>query len=120
MVCGGAVWPGWCFYACPMADLLMIDDDARLAAMVRDYLASNGFTVATAGSASAGLDLLAREPGKFELVLLDLMLPDGDGLDLCRRIRNQGSEYADLPIVMLTAKGDPLDRVVGLELGADD
>jgi len=103
-----------------MPDLLMIDDDARLAAMVRDYLASNGFVVACAGSAAAGLDLLAREPGKFELVLLDLMLPDGDGLDLCRRIRAQGSEYADLPILMLTAKGDPLDRVIGLELGADD
>jgi DNA-binding response OmpR family regulator len=98
----------------------MIDDDARLAAMVRDYLASNGFVVQSAGSAAAGLEQLAREPGKFDLVLLDLMLPDGDGLDLCRRIRAQGDENAELPILMLTAKGDPLDRVVGLEIGADD
>jgi len=98
----------------------MIDDDARLAAMVRDYLASNGFVVHSAGSAAAGLEQLAREPGKFDLVLLDLMLPDGDGLDLCRRIRAHGDKSADLPILMLTAKGDPLDRVVGLEIGADD
>jgi DNA-binding response OmpR family regulator len=103
-----------------MPQLLMIDDDARLAAMVRDYLASNGFALDIAPTATAGLDQLGREPGKYDLVLLDLMLPDGDGLDLCRRIRAQASETADLPIVMLTAKGDPLDRVVGLELGADD
>lgn len=103
-----------------MPDLLMIDDDARLAAMVRDYLAASGFAVETEGTAASGLDRLAREPGRFELVLLDLMLPDGDGLDLCRRIRAQGGENAGLPIVMLTAKGDPLDRVVGLEIGADD
>jgi DNA-binding response OmpR family regulator len=103
-----------------MPQLLMIDDDARLAAMVRDYLAGSGFGVETAGTADAGLERLAREPGKFDLVLLDLMLPDADGLDLCRRIRAHGGEYANLPIVMLTAKGDPLDRVVGLELGADD
>jgi len=103
-----------------MPHLLMIDDDARLAAMVRDYLASNGFVVQSAGSAAAGLERLAREPGKFDLVLLDLMLPDGDGLDLCRRIRAQGDDNADVPILMLTAKGDPLDRVVGLEIGADD
>jgi DNA-binding response OmpR family regulator len=103
-----------------MPQLLMIDDDARLAAMVRDYLATSGFAVDVAGSAAAGLDQLAREPGRYELVLLDLMLPDGDGLDLCRRIRAQGGPNAGLPIVMLTAKGDPLDRVVGLELGADD
>jgi DNA-binding response OmpR family regulator len=103
-----------------MPRLLMIDDDARLAAMVRDYLAGNGFTVETAGSVAMGLERLAREPATFELILLDLMLPDGDGLDLCRRIRAQGGENADLPILMLTAKGDPLDRVVGLEIGADD
>jgi DNA-binding response OmpR family regulator len=103
-----------------MPHLLMIDDDARLAAMVRDYLASNGFAVQIAGTVSAGLELLTRESGKFELILLDLMLPDGDGLDVCRRIRAQSGATADLPILMLTAKGDPLDRVVGLEIGADD
>jgi len=103
-----------------MPHLLMIDDDARLASMVREYLASNGFVVEHAATATAGLDQLAREAGKFDLVLLDLMLPDGDGLDLCRRIRARSGMDADLPIVMLTAKGDPLDRVVGLEIGADD
>src|SRR5262245_54172358 len=65
-----------------MPQLLMIDDDARLAAMVRDYLATSGYMVDVTGSAAAGLDQLAREPGRYELVLLDLMLPDGDGLDL--------------------------------------
>ncbi len=103
-----------------MPHLLIIDDDARLAAMVRDYLASSGFAVDIAGTVAAGMDQLAREPGRYDLVLLDLMLPDGDGLELCRRIRAQGGVNAGLPIVMLTAKGDPLDRVVGLEIGADD
>src|SRR5262245_60146599 len=103
-----------------MPHLLMIDDDARLAKMVRDYLEGNGFTVQGALTAAAGLNTLAREPGAFDLVVLDLMLPDGDGLDLCRRIRAQGGDNADVPILMLTAKGDPLDRVIGLEIGADD
>jgi DNA-binding response OmpR family regulator len=103
-----------------MPDLLMIDDDTRLATMVRDYLTGNGFVVQTAATVAAGLEQLAREPGRFDLVLLDLMLPDGDGLEVCRRIRAPGGGNADIPIVMLTAKGDPLDRVVGLEIGADD
>jgi DNA-binding response OmpR family regulator len=100
-----------------MPYLLMIDDDARLGAMVRDYLGGAGFEVGLAGTAAEGLQALARRPA--ELVILDLMLPDGDGLDLCRRIRAQpgGSKAA---ILMLTAKGEPLDRVIGLEIGADD
>jgi DNA-binding response OmpR family regulator len=96
----------------------MIEDDQRLAAMVVTYLASNGFEVIHAGNAQAGLALLRSEP--FALVLLDLMLPDIDGLELCRRIRAMGAPLEAIPIVMLTAKGDPFDRVVGLELGADD
>jgi DNA-binding response OmpR family regulator len=98
--------------------ILMIEDDQRLAAMVVTYLASNGFEVTHAGTAQAGLALLRSEP--FALVLLDLMLPDIDGLELCRRIRAMGAPLESIPIVMLTAKGDPFDRVVGLELGADD
>ena len=98
--------------------ILMIEDDQRLAAMVVTYLASNGFEVIHAGNAQAGLALLRSEP--FALVLLDLMLPDIDGLELCRRIRAMGAPLEAIPIVMLTAKGDPFDRVVGLELGADD
>jgi len=107
-------------YSASMPRLLLIDDDARLAAMVRDYLAGNGLVVETAGRAGDGLERLEREPGGFDLVLLDLMLPDADGLEVCRRIRALGGANAALPIVMLTAKGDPLDRVVGLEIGADD
>jgi DNA-binding response OmpR family regulator len=101
-----------------MAELvLMIEDDARLGAMVVDYLGRNGVAVIHAENAAEGRAQLQREP--FDLVILDLMLPDADGLELCRQIRAD-SRCADLPIVMLTAKGDPLDRVVGLELGADD
>ena len=72
--------------------ILMIEDDARLASMVSEDLGRNGFDVSTAGTASEGLARLAREP--FDLVLLDLMLPDADGLDVCRRIRASGSRPA--------------------------
>ena len=94
--------------------LLMIEDDARLAAMVVDYLTRNGFDVAHAATAAEGLAWLQTHSPN--LVILDLMLPDGDGLEVCRAIRGR----SDVAIVMLTAKGDPTDRVVGLELGADD
>jgi DNA-binding response OmpR family regulator len=97
--------------------VLMIEDDARLGAMVVDYLGRNGCAVIHEVTAAAGLAQLQREP--FDLVVLDLMLPDADGLEVCRKIRGE-ARLADLPIVMLTAKGDPTDRVVGLELGADD
>jgi DNA-binding response OmpR family regulator len=101
-----------------MPDLvLMIEDDARLGAMVVDYLGRNGYAVIHELTAGAGLAQLQREP--FDLVILDLMLPDADGLEVCRQIRGE-ARLAELPIVMLTAKGDPTDRVVGLELGADD
>ena len=101
-----------------MPDLvLMIEDDTRLGAMVVDYLGRNGYAVIHAVDAAEGLAQLKREP--FDLVILDLMLPDADGLEVCRQIRGE-ERLADLPIVMLTAKGDPTDRVVGLELGADD
>jgi DNA-binding response OmpR family regulator len=101
--------------------LLIIDDDARLAGMLRDYLHQSGFAVAVAGTVAAGLAQLADpSQGQVDLVILDVMLPDGDGLDVCRRIRALDVPAANVPIVMLTAKGDPLDRVIGLELGADD
>lgn len=98
--------------------ILMIEDDLRLAGMVVDYLAPNGIEAAHAATARDGLELLQR--GGIELVLLDLMLPDADGLEVCRRIRAMVAPLASIPIVMLTAKGDALDRVIGLELGADD
>jgi DNA-binding response OmpR family regulator len=92
----------------------MIEDDARLAALVADYLRDAGFRVDTRESAGEGLAALKQEP--FDALVLDVMLPDRDGFDVCREVRAR----SDLPILMLTARGDPMDRVVGLELGADD
>jgi DNA-binding response OmpR family regulator len=94
--------------------LLLIEDDARLAGMVAQYLRDNGYAVLHAGDGAAGLQALADAAP--DLVILDLMLPDIDGLELCRRIKAQSAAA----VLMLTAKGDPMDRVVGLELGADD
>ena len=86
--------------------------------MVAEYLGAAGLHVAVAGAGEAGLALLVREP--FDAVVLDLMLPDIDGLEVCRRVRAQPGTTSDLPVLMLTARGDSADRVVGLELGADD
>jgi two-component system, OmpR family, phosphate regulon response regulator OmpR len=97
--------------------LLLIDDDARLTEMVGDYLRRNGFEVDVAGSIGAGRPLL--EHASYDALLLDLMLPDGDGLDLTRELRAQ-ARTRRLPLLMLTARGEPLDRIVGLEIGADD
>ena len=94
--------------------ILLVEDDARLAGMVSEYLAGAGFRVAVAGGGEAGIERLAREP--FDAVVLDLMLPDMDGLEVCRRVRSTN----DVPILMLTARGEPADRIVGLEIGADD
>jgi len=100
--------------------VLMIEDDERLAGMVATYLAPHGFEVRHAASAQAGIAALEQDGDAVALVLLDLMLPDADGLDVCRRIRTLAAPLRAIPIVMLTAKGDPFDRVVGLEIGADD
>ena len=100
------------------AHLLMIEDDTRLAGMVGEYLRQSGYAVAHAGDGEAGLALLQDAP--VDLVILDLMLPGIDGLEVCRRIRALPGEGARVPVLMLTAKGDPMDRIVGLELGADD
>jgi DNA-binding response OmpR family regulator len=99
------------------ARLLLIDDDARLTAMIGDYLRGNGYAVDTAGSLAAGRERL--KAGGYDALVLDLMLPDGDGLDLTREVRAD-PRLKRLPLLMLTARGEPLDRVVGLELGADD
>jgi len=101
--------------------VLIIDDDQRLAAMVETYLAQNGLRVEHAETAQAGMDRLAQAaPGHYSALILDLMLPDVDGLEVCRRLRAMPQPLRSLPVLMLTAKGDPLDRIVGLELGADD
>ena len=99
-------------------NLLMIEDDARLAGMVSEYLGQSGFVVRHAGDGSSGLQALQTNP--TDLVILDLMLPDMDGLDVCRRIRALPGGLARVPVLMLTAKGDPMDRIIGLEIGADD
>ena len=96
------------------ARVLLVEDDARLATMVADYLREAGFRVGVAPTGSEATRLVGT--GEFDVMILDLMLPDVDGLDLCRSIRAK----SDIPLLMLTARGDPLDRVVGLELGADD
>jgi DNA-binding response OmpR family regulator len=94
--------------------ILIIDDDQRLAGMVADYLGGAGFRVIPAHTATEGQQRLKRE--QFDALILDLMLPDADGLEVCRRIR----QTSEVPILMLTARGDAMDRVVGLEIGADD
>ncbi|MEY4099206.1 MAG: hypothetical protein RL300_377 [Pseudomonadota bacterium] len=98
--------------------LLMIEDDARLANMVSEYLAQSGYQVTHAGDGQSGLAALQAQAS--DLVILDLMLPDMDGLEICRRIRALPGALGQTPILMLTAKGDPMDRIVGLEMGADD
>lgn len=102
--------------------LLMIEDDLRLAQMVGEYLGQSGMQLAHCPDAASGLARLQGQDGGTlpELVILDLMLPDMDGLEVCRRIRALPGPVAQMPVLMLTAKGDPMDRVIGLEIGADD
>lgn len=97
-----------------MTHVLVIDDDKRLHELLTEYLEQNGFRVSGARNGADGLAKLDAE--QFDVVLLDVMMPGIDGLEVCRRIRNK----SQIPILMLTARGDETDRVVGLELGADD
>jgi DNA-binding response OmpR family regulator len=98
-----------------MADrVLIIDDDARLAAMVSDYLIAAGFGVDISVTGRDGL--AAAERAAFDAIILDVMLPDTDGFEVCRNIRAR----SQTPILMLTARGEEMDRIIGLELGADD
>ncbi len=102
-------------YDAPMTQLaLLVEDDAKLAALLVEFLGGHGVSVDVARDGRTGLAKLAASP--YDVVLLDLGLPDGDGLDVCRRIR----ATSRVPLIMLTARGDEADRVVGLELGADD
>jgi DNA-binding response OmpR family regulator len=94
--------------------VLLIEDDRRLAEMLSRYLGEAGLSVSVAGTGREGLARLGREP--HEAVILDLTLPDMDGLDVCRQLRAS----SQTPVLMLTARGEPMDRVVGLEMGADD
>ncbi|MDI6638942.1 MAG: response regulator transcription factor [Bacillota bacterium] len=94
--------------------ILVIDDEAAIGTMVRDYLEAQGYRVDWASDGPSGLDLFRRT--RPDLIVLDLMLPGKSGLDVCRDIRAE----SDVPVIMLTAKSEEIDRVVGLELGADD
>jgi two-component system phosphate regulon response regulator OmpR len=95
--------------------LLIVDDDPRMCDLLRRYLTENGFDVSLAQDGSAMNRLLLREP--FDLIVLDLMLPGEDGLSIVRRLRGAGERT---PVIMLTARGDDVDRIIGLEVGADD
>jgi len=94
--------------------ILLIDDDDRLAEMLHSYLTKHGVSVEHRGDAEAGIAAVGK--GEFDAVVLDVMLPDMDGFEVCRQLRRK----YDVPILMLTARGDETDRIVGLELGADD
>ncbi len=96
---------------------LLIDDDARLGALVAEYLGKHEIDVTVVGDGERGLAALRKR--RFDVVLLDLMLPGVDGLEVCRRIRAV-PDLSAIPVIMLTAKGEDVDRIVGLELGADD
>ena len=95
---------------------LLVDDDPDLARLLQDYLATHDVAVTHVIDGPTGLAALEKEPDGFDVVLLDVMLPGIDGFEVCRRIR---ATY-EVPIVMLTARGDDTDRIVGLEIGADD
>lgn len=95
--------------------ILIVDDDQRLRELLVRYLSEQGFEVHSAGDASAMDNMLAEN--KYHLMVLDLMLPGEDGLAICRRLRGSNN---NMPIIMLTARGDEVDRIVGLEMGADD
>jgi two-component system OmpR family response regulator/two-component system phosphate regulon response regulator OmpR len=99
----------------PDRKILVVDDDQRLRDLLQRYLGEQGFQVRTAEHAAAMDKWLARE--SFDLLVLDLMLPGEDGLSICRRLRGS---HPELALLMLTAKGDEIDRIVGLEMGADD
>ena len=97
-----------------MVKVLLVDDDRELCAMQADYLAADGFAVSCAYDGEAGVEAALSE--SYSIVVLDVMMPRLNGIDALRRIREQ----SDVPVIMLTARGDNIDRVLGLELGADD
>ncbi|MBS0302275.1 MAG: response regulator, partial [Proteobacteria bacterium] len=95
--------------------IVVVDDDARIRDLLRRYLTQEGFEVIVAEDAKALARIMLRET--IDLIVLDLMMPGEDGLSVCRRLRAAGDKT---PVIMLTAKGEDVDRIVGLEVGADD
>jgi two-component system phosphate regulon response regulator OmpR len=102
----------------PLAKILVVDDDMRLRELLHRYLAEQGFASKAVDGAAAMDKALLRE--NYDLIVLDLMMPEEDGLSICRRLRGSPGDIRDIPIIMLTAKGDDVDRIIGLEMGADD
>lgn len=100
-----------------MSDILLVEDDERLARMTSNYLEQFGFTIRHAATVKDALLMISSTT--LNAIILDLMLPDGDGLDICRQLRARQATQ-NIPIMMLTARGDPTDRIIGLEIGADD
>jgi DNA-binding response OmpR family regulator len=98
----------------PQEKVLVVDDEAKIVELVKLYLEKAGYRVATAADGSRGLELFRRE--RPDLIILDIMLPEIDGLEVCRHIRRE----SNVPIIMLTAKSEDVDKLIGLELGADD
>jgi two-component system, OmpR family, phosphate regulon response regulator OmpR len=101
-----------------MPRVLLVDDDDRLSSMVAEYLQLHRIDIDQAFDCRTGRSKL--DTSKFDLLILDIMLPDGDGLEFCKNLRSRKDDAARLPVLMLTAKGETMDRVLGLELGADD
>lgn len=97
-----------------MRPLLLIDDDTELLELLNEYLSSEGFSVDTTDTPATGIELALS--GKYDFVVLDVMMPEIDGFEALKRIRAESS----IPVLMLTAKGDDIDRIIGLEMGADD
>jgi DNA-binding response OmpR family regulator len=98
----------------PVLTALLVEDDARLAALTTEYLGGHGVVVTHVADGTSGLEEAVHQ--RYDVVLLDIMLPGLDGLDVCRRLR----AHSDVPVIVLTARGEEADRVLGLEMGADD
>ncbi|MBD8106807.1 response regulator transcription factor [Erwinia persicina] len=98
--------------------ILLVDDDLELGTMLSEYLIAEGFDASLVLTGKAGVE--GALSGGYSAMILDIMLPDMSGIDVLRQVRQQGRQQGRLPVIMLTAKGDNIDRVIGLEMGADD
>ena len=99
-----------------MREILVIDDDSALAELIGTYLSSRNFNVQVCNNGSEGLSLLREKTSSFDMIILDVMMPEMDGFEVLRDLRS----FSSTPVIMLTARGDEMDRIVGLEMGADD
>jgi two-component system, OmpR family, response regulator ResD len=99
-----------------MEKILVIDDDEEIRKLIKDFLQKENFEVDTAKNGRSAIDMVVHDPKTYQLAVLDIMLPDVSGVDVCKQIR----KFSNIPIIMLTAKSDDIDKIVGLEVGADD